>query len=283
MKTLQSSLFVTLIAIASGAFAGGDDIGRTTEKELHVVLSAGFGKITVERGSSSKIFSTERTDAKEGGVRADYSIRNRTGFLEIELDGEQKREGEKKRGVHIAFGGEWTLKFCDAIPVSFDIQLGVAKGVIDLSGLQVKDFNLECGASDVLVSFDEPNVVSMDELNIECGVSKFEARNLGNANFKRFKFQGGVGAATLDFSGALKEEKIEADIEVGLGVCTIILPRDAGAKILYEDTFASRISLTKDIHATDENEYISDNFKSARSRIMLKVSAGFGSVKVKRK
>jgi hypothetical protein len=265
--------------------AGGSQIGRTTEKELNVVLSVGFGEITVERGSSEKIFVASRSDDNGGpqNVVVDYSIRNRTGFLEVELGEEKKAEGEKRRGVHLDIGGDWKMKFCDAIPISFDLQLGVAKGVIDLSGLSVKDLNLSCGASDVVVMFNEPNSVPMNELTIECGVSRFEARNLGNANFKRFKFQGGVGAATLDFGGAMQEENVEADVEVGLGVCTIIVPYDVGAKVLYEDSFASRISLAKDIHGSNENEYLSDNFKNARSRIVLNVSAGFGSIKIKRK
>jgi hypothetical protein len=265
-----------LFFVTPFVFAGGDEINRTTEKELHVVLSAGFGKITIERGPSEKILSSERSDDKSDGFSMDYNVRNRTGYLEIQL-------GEEKKGVHIEFGGEWTLRFTDAIPISFDIEMGVAKGRIELAGLQVKDFNLSCGASDVTLTCDEPNPMPMNEMSIESGVSKFTGRNLGNANFKRFRFQGGVGTATLDFDGEKLGEKVEADIEVGLGVCTIVLPKDVGTKIFYEDSFVSRISLAKDIHAADENEYISDNFKNARSHIVMNVGAGLGSVRVKRK
>jgi hypothetical protein len=274
---------VGLCLMAPLALAGGDGINRTTEKELHVVLSAGFGKITIERGPSDKIFSSERSDDKSHGFSTVYNVRNRTGYLEIELGEEKKREGEKKKGVHITFGGEWTLRFTDAIPISFDIELGVAQGRIELAGLQVKDFNLSCGASDVTLTCDEPNPIPMNEMSIECGVSKFTGQNLGNANFKRFRFQGGVGAATLDFDGEKLAEKVEADIEVGLGACTIVLPREVGTKIYYEDSFVSHISLANDIHGSDENEYISDNFKNARSHLVLNVRAGMGSVKVKRK
>ena len=273
-----------LVALASPAIAGGKGIGRTTEKELNVVLSASFGKVIVEKGPAEQIFSSERSDDKESPHEfvTEYNIRNRTGYLEISL-GEATRDKEKRKGIHFDVGGEWTMKFSDALPVSFDIELGVAKGVIDLSGLQVKDFNMSCGASDVVIIFDSPNPIAMDEMTIESGVSKFEGRKLGNANFKHFRFQGGVGAATLDFSGAYKDETIEGDIEVGLGVCTIILPNDIGAKVLNEESLVSRISLAKDIRSSGEGEYVSDNFKNAHARIILNVSAGLGSVKVKRK
>lgn len=273
---------VSLACVSPAVLAGGNDINRTTEKELHVVLSAGLGKVTIERGPSEKIFSSEHSNANRVLV-TNYNVRNRTGYLEIELGEQAKREGETKKGAQIEFGGEWTLRFTDAIPIAFDIELGVAKGRIELAGLQVKDFNLSCGASDVVVSFDEPNPIPLNEMSIECGVTKFAGLNLGNANFKHFRFQGGVGTATLDFDGERVAEKVEADIEVGLGVCTIVLPKEVGTKIFYEDSFVSRISLARDIHGSDVNEYRSENFKNARSRIIFNVGAGLGSVKVKRK
>lgn len=273
-----------LAAVASGGEESS--IGRTTEKELNVVLSSSFGKIIIGRGESEKIVACQLFGTEERSVdfQSDYNIRNRVGYLDLSL-GEERRDGDHKKGslkLSDITDNQWQLKFSDALPIAFDIELGVAQGKFNLTGLQVKDFTMSCGASDVLVSFDAPNTATLNEMNIECGVGKFEGRNLGNANFKHFRFEGGVGAATLDFSGKIQSE-VDVDVQVGMGVCTIILPRDVGTRIQYEESLVSRIDLARDIHTSGENQYISDNYKTASGRMNIRIDAGLGSVRVKRR
>ena len=184
------------------------EVGRTTEKELKVTLTSSFGSVIINRGVSEKILIITNASKEHGDpkIAMDYAIRNRVGFMDLAL-GEGSREGSGHRaGFKLSNfeGGKWFLKFSDAVPISFDVELGVGKGDFDLSGLQVKDFNLSTGASDVSLAFDEPNKGSIDNLSVESGVSKFDGRNLCNANFKRFHFQGGVGAYTLDFGGSFR-------------------------------------------------------------------------------
>ncbi len=279
---LLCAAFLLMASIASGGEEGS--IGRTTEKELNVVLSSSFGKIIIGRGESEKIVAGQLFGSEEKSVdfQTDYNIRNRVGYLDLSL-GEEKREG-KKSSIKLSdiTNNKWQLKFSDALPIAFDIELGVAKGEFNLTGLQIKDFTMSCGASDVLVRFDAPNTATMNEMNIECGVGKFEGRNLGNANFKHFRFEGGVGTATLDFSGKIQSE-VDVDVQVGMGVCTIILPEDVGTRIQYEESIVSRIELARDIRTTGGNQYISDNYKTASGRMNIRIDAGLGSVRVKRR
>lgn len=281
-------VFIALCALPAGGFAGdaGTTIGRTTEKEVRVVLSASFGKVTVEKGEPEKIFHAEGRDNHSNipTLVTDYAVRNRVGYLDISLGSGAKETKDRKSSFKLSefTGGDWRLAFTDVIPVSFDIELGVAKGRFDMTGLMVKDFNLSCGASDVVLTFDEPNTATIEVLNIECGVSKFEGRKLGNANFKRFLFQGGVGTATLDFSGELRSE-VDVDIELSVGVCTIVIPEAVGVRVFSADSPISRISLDKGLYEEAEGRYLSENFKSAAARMNVRVEAGLGSISVKRK
>ncbi len=277
-----SALF--LVSLATSGEEGS--IGRTTEKELNVVLSSSFGKLIIGRGESEKVVAGQLFGSQQITVdfQTDYTIRNRVGYLDLSL-GEERTENDHKRGsikLSELTKNTWQLKFSDALPIAFDIELGVAKGDFNLTGLQVKDFTMSCGASDVLVRFDKPNTATMNEMNIECGVGKFEGRNLGNANFKHFSFEGGVGAAILDFSGKIQSE-VDVDVQVGMGVCTIILPEDVGTRIQYQESIVSRIELAHDIRTTGENQYISDNYKTASGRMNIRIDAGLGSVRVKRR
>jgi hypothetical protein len=291
MKTdkVHIATAVTILTFAFFAFAlsgesGAKEVGRTTEKELNVVISMPFGKLLINKGEPEKIFVGELLGGESASheLLFDYHVRNRVGFLDLSL-GDPNEGNHKKGSLKISefTGSKSQMNFSTAIPISFDIELGLARGVFDLSGLQVKDFSLSCGASDVVIAFDSPNGTSLEEMNIECGVGKFEGRNLGNAKFKHFRFEGGVGSATLDFSGKISKE-VDVDVQVGMGICTIILPREVGARIFYEESIVSRIDLAKDIRTDSDNQYTSDNYKSASARMNIRIEAGMGNVKIKR-
>jgi hypothetical protein len=262
------------------------EIGRTTEKEMKVVLSTSFGNVSIAKGEPEKMVVAQSTPGHggPGPMNIDYSIRNRIGYMDIELGEDARGDEGSKSGFKLAHfnSGTWYLKFSDAVPISFDIQLGVGKGNFEFAGLQIKDLNLSTGAAEVRLSFNDPNQSSIDNLNIESGVSTFEGRNLGNANFKRFRFQGGLGSYTLDFSGEINRE-VDVDVEIGVGVCTIIVPPGVGARIAYEKSWVSRLDYDTDFHSSGENEYLSDNYADAVSRMNIRINSGMGSIRVRRR
>lgn len=262
------------------------EVGRTTERELNVVLSAAFGNISISRGESEKILTVRASHKDNGPVKMgiEYEVRSRVGYANVTLgEGDPEETGRKRWfDVHGFDGNSWNLRFTDAIPISFDIELGIGKGAFDLSGLRVKDFNLSAGASAVEISFAQPNTSSLDNMNIESGVGTFTGRKLGNANFRHLRFQGGLGACTLDFSGALQNE-VDVDVEVGLGLLSIVIPEGIGAKIFYEKNWISRLDADSDFRSAADNEYLSENYSSAAGKMNIRIQSGLGSVKVKRR
>jgi hypothetical protein len=293
MNLVRHIVAVTLVGTLGLAAASGQspqpadsrsrEIGRTTEKEIKVVLSSSFGTLAIEKGEPEKIVIVDtRSGDGTPPVRIDYSIRNRVGYMDVAL-GETDGEGEGKGGMRFSDLGKakWDLRFSDAVPISFEVELGAGTGTFDLSGLDIKDFNLSTGASEVSLAFDEPNKSRIENLNIESGVSQFEGRNLGNANFHRLKFQGGVGSYHLDFSGSLNQE-VDVDAEVGLGVLTLIIPDNIGARIFYQKSWMSSIALDADFRSTGEGEYTTDNYSNAAGKMNIRLDSGLGSIKIRR-
>jgi len=283
MKTVLGAI-ATLLILSAGASAGPGqetrDIGRTTERELNVVLSASFCSLTISKGEPEKVVILESaTESDDARVDIAYALRNRVGYLEITL-GDMS---EDKAGIGFSNfdRGRWTLKLTNAVPISLDVELGVGSGRFDLGGLQLKDFNLSTGASDVRLSFEEVNAATIEDINIESGVGSFAASNLGNANFKRLRFQGGVGSCTLDFNGKLETE-VDVDAEVSLGMLTIIVPDEVGARILYDKNLMSHIDLDRDFSSSGEDEYMTENYESARGRMNIRISSGMGNISVRR-
>lgn len=268
----------------TGAVSPTREIGRTTERELSVVLSSSFGTVSIVPGQPEKILIVQNLKGNPARSFAmDYAIRNRVGYLDLNLgEPEVREEGGDEKTTGAAFQqGPWELQLSPDIPVSLDVELGIGKGEFRLGGLQVKDFTLSTGASDVTLSFDSPNAGTIENINIESGLSRFQARNLGNANFKHLRFQGGVGSYLLDFSGSLTSE-VDVDLEVGLGVVTVVIPSNVGARIVYDETWMSSIDLDPDFRTAGDNIYTTSNLGTAAGRMNLRVNSDVGSVKVRR-
>jgi hypothetical protein len=260
------------------------EIGRTTEKELKVVINTSFGSLRIAQGDPTKVVVMESKKQQFGEFNYDYTVRNRVGYMDLTLgQGDTYNDEGQHARLHFANlkSGEWAFQFCNAIPISFDVELGVGKGDINLSGLQVKDLNLSTGASDVVLAFDQPNRATIENMNIEAGVSKFEGRNLGNANFRHFRFQGGVGTFKLDFGGEPAHE-VDVDVQVGMGILTMVIPQAIGARVLYEKNWISRIECPDDFSSSGDNEYVSSNYESAKGKMIIRVESGVGNVRIKR-
>lgn len=259
------------------------EIGRTTEREIKVVLASSFGNVTISKGEPGKIVSVTSQNAPDESphMAVDYTVRNRIGYLEINLGKDSEADDE---GLHIGnlSRGHWTLQFSNELPISFDIELGVGRGEFDMSGLQVKDLNLSTGASEVDLNFSERNALEIENLTIESGVSRFDGHNLLNARFKNFHFQGGVGSYALDFGGPLRTE-VQVDVEVGLGFVTLTVPREVGARVLYEKNWASRLDCDEDFEQNEDNEYLSTNYYRAPGKMNITLDSGLGSIKVRRR
>jgi hypothetical protein len=275
----KAAVVLLLLGGSATVFGGGSkEIGRTTENEVNILLSSSFGSVSISRGEPDVIFRAEPSDEGDHPrINVSYTVRNRVGYLEISL-GEDAGDVEDHWGAH---EGPWNITFCDAIPLSFDIELGVGKGEFDLSGLQVKDFTLSSGASEVTVDFDEENNSLIERMSIETGVSKFTGNNLGNANFRQFRFEGGVGSYYLDFGGNLSREA-DIDIEVGLGMLTLVVPQSVGARLSYDQSWVSRLDCDKGFRLVNEGEYETDNYTDASGKLNIRVESGLGSVKIKR-
>jgi hypothetical protein len=261
------------------------EIPVTNERELKVDLEAGFGNIHIQKGSANQLFAID-IDAdlkKDASEYIDYSNRDETGYLSINTtDALKETRDKKKHSLHISGfeDNNWLMRFTDAVPISFDIELGMGRGEIDLTGLQIKDLNLSTGASSVSLRFDEKNKTSIDNITIETGLSKFKAYGLSNANFDNLKFEGGVGSYLLDFGGELQRE-VDVDIQIGLGSITLIIPDEIGAKVYYEKSWVASIDLPKYYEENEENTYFSKNYYNAKGRLNFHIEAGLGNVTIK--
>jgi hypothetical protein len=261
-------------------------IPLSDERELKVTVEAGYGTVEISKGDASNVLDANIETESEQHLPEliNYSKRNGIGYLDVSVNADKQVREENSSHSFTLSGFEsnyWNMRFTDAVPISFDVELGLGKGNFDFTGLRVKDLNLSAGASSVYLKFDAPNKNVIEDMTIESGLSKFHGDRLCNANFNHMRFEGGVGSYILDFGGELKKE-VDVDIEVGLGSLTIIIPENIGARIIYEKNWISHIELHRSIAEAEENNYYTSNYASAKGKMNMRVEAGFGSVKIKR-
>lgn len=255
----------------------------SNERELKVNVESAFGKLVIGKCDDVNVFSYDILRNQKLGDPINeikYSIVDRIGYLEIPVP-ESERPKKKTFNIGSLETEKWILDLTGRVPISMDIQLGAGKGSFDFTGLKIKDLDISTGASSVTIMFNKLNQQTIENLNIETGVSQFRAYNLSNANFNKLKFSGGIGSYELDFSGELNKE-VDVDIEIGLGSITILIPKYAGAKVYYEKNWVSNIDIDKDFDEEQNNEYVTSNYSDVKGKLNIQIEAGFGSVKIKR-
>ena len=267
---------------AGDALAGGNDtktitrtIKREGEKHVTVIVDIGAATIDLRRNSTGDILNA-RVEYDPDEVRTDISYDRKGDGGELYLVSERRDKGldVDEEDNH------WDLEFGDQIPISFEIDVGACEGDFDFSGLRVGGLDMDVGASSINVDFGKPNPERISKIRIEVGASEMEINGLGNANFEKLSFDGGVGDFTLDFSGDFGH-RAYVNVDVGLGSLKILVPRNAGVQIKSSSSFLSSLSIDEDdFEEVEDDLYESDNFGKAEKELVFDIDVGLGSVEV---
>jgi hypothetical protein len=245
------------------------------EKHLTVKMDIGAGIIDLGRNRTGDILNAEvEYDPEKIRVDIDYERDEDEGELHLKSE-------SKDKGLDLdTEDNYWFLEFGDRIPISFEIDVGACEADFDFTGLKIDHLDMDLGASSVEVEFRKPNSERISKINIDVGASELTISGLGNANFDRLSFDGGVGDFTLDFSGEF-EHRAYVDIDIGLGSLTILVPKDAGVQIKSESSFLSSFSIDKhDFDEVEDDLYESDNFGETEKELVFNIEVGLGSVEV---
>ncbi|MBN2365035.1 MAG: hypothetical protein EH225_02870 [Calditrichaeota bacterium] len=285
MKIIITLLMFLFI---SSVYPADKDRGRVMEeepvgKEKIVMVSIKYGNGFIDIGKSN------RENVYEGefiykGYRPDikYKVIGEEGYLDIYFSGDVSKgdDEEKSRRINSfdeLYDNEMMLKFNPEIPMNLDFDFGVIKGDLDLSGLSLKNIDLEVGVSKTEIFFLEPNPVVMESFSIEGGVGKLNIEKIGNARLREFNFEGGIGSYELDFSGEYKEN-MEAKIELGMGKLVLYLPTEIGTRITVDKTFLSSFSID-DVYKNGD-VYTNDRWEKTRYNLDLNIETGPGKIDV---
>lgn len=280
---LITALICPLLWAGEDLIVERKDIPYNGEKELDVDIEFGLGKLELRSNHGKRhILNYEIQYSRDYfRPRIDYKRVGDRGKLML-VSTHKEREGfwghMKKSDAGKMENNYWKTAFIRSVPTTFDIEMGLGKGQLDFTDIQVSDLSLECGMSDVVIEFNERNARSIRYLVIETGLGNVEAYGLGNANTERFDIECGLGSTTLRFDGKL-QNNIKGKVTVGLGSVNLQIPDNVGVQFEAESSFLSSIDFSG-FRQIDENLYRSRNWRDASRRMYFIIEIGLGSVDI---
>jgi hypothetical protein len=241
-------------------------LGET--KSVAVDVLFGAGELEMSAGDTDDLFrGTFLYNVDEWEPQVSYE----DGKLVIQQGDDEESWGwPGDEGVR----NEWDLKFSPETVLDMDIQAGAGRGELDLTSLQIEKLDVDLGAGDFTLSFDEPNPAEMSRFTLDVGAASLEINGIGNASPEDMVVQGGAGEITLDLTGDWARS---ADIEVtaGFGELNLRLPDDVGVKVDVTGGLANIETLG--LRRSDD-AYVNDAYGEAELELTIAVTTGVGRV-----
>jgi len=235
-----------------------------TSKPIDLTFSFGAGKIKLQPSAQDALVSGTATynvmDFKPVIETTGSQVEIKQGNLEIK--GIPNFEKDIKN--------DWDLKIAEGTPLNLKINAGAYSGRYEFGGLSLENLEITDGASDVNVSFSEPNPSEMKTLRYNTGASNVTLEGLGNANFSTMTFKGGAGNYKLDFAGEIQQDAV-VSIDSGVSTVTIVVPEGVPAQVTFEgglsnvETFGGW---------TQSGDLYSQDGSGAKLTIIVKLGAG---------
>ena len=169
---------------------------------------------------------------------------------------------------------EWALEFSPEVPLAMDIKAGAGEGQVDLTGLQIEQLDLDLGAGDFAVRFDEPNEADLQAFTIDTGASRLQVVGVGNASPGEMTVQGGVGDISVDLTGDWVRAS-DVTIIAGVGELTVRVPADVGARVQVEGGLSNVEATGLDQSA---GAYVNDAYGETEFALEITITAGIGQV-----
>lgn len=240
------------------------------ERALAVEVQYGAGRLSVAPEASDLMYRMEmRYDEERWRPVTEYGREG--GRLRLGLAGVRGHEEIRSRAEDYA-----RVSLTPSVPMDLDLEFGAGRADVELGGLSLRSLELSTGASETRLSFSRPNRVAAKAVRISAGAASVEVMSLGNARAESFQFEGGLGEATLDFTGTWTRSA-RATIHMGVGSVRLRLPRGLGVRV-EKDSFLASFDAPGMVKRG--NAWFSRDYEAAPHKLEIAIDAAIGSIRI---
>lgn len=253
------------------AFTASRAVGR--ERQLRATLDFGAGTVRLAPASAGQLYRMQlRYDAERYAPVQQYEPRN--GILRLGL------ESVGKGGMRVSSRNQLAqsadVAFSASVPLSLTANLGASEARLDLGGLTLTEFALRSGATRGTVDFSAPTRGTCRSATLSVGATEITVLHLANAACGEVRIDGGVGRASLDFSGQWRRNA-RVVIDLAMGSITLRIPRGTGVRLVAE-RFLSRIDA--DGLEKQGNIWTTPGFDGAARKIDVELKTAMAGVNI---
>lgn len=273
-KIISAILVLALASMACGFsvdLPGRATAGPETEETIIVAIpESGEARLSLSFGAGKLTVSPDAGGENLVEGTAVYNVETLKPQILENGDSIEIKQGEfEGLPPFDDMKNEWDLRLNDT-PLELAIQAGAYEGTLELGGLALKSLTVKDGASNVDLSFRQPNQAEMSLLRYETGASDVTLTGLGNANFATLSFSAGAGNYTLDFSGELQRDAV-ATIEAGLGDLSLVIPENTNAVVTVE---GAAVNINHSSNWSQNGREYTQSGSGPRLTIVVEMSAG---------
>jgi hypothetical protein len=235
---------------------------------MTVEVEYGAGELEVRPAAEGMLYNMELR----------YDEERAEPVVEFDADARRLVLGAHSRGGsgRIREGSTARISLTDRVPLDLGLHFGAGEANLDMGGLRIRNLDVETGASQTKIEFGQPNPIRAEEVELSAGAAELEVVGLGNLRAERVSFQGGVGATTLDFSGAWQGDAT-ATVKMGMGSVVLRFPRSLGVRI-NRSSFLT--SFDAEGMVRRDGSYFSENWDRSEHQLTVDVEAALGSIEI---
>jgi hypothetical protein len=230
------------------------------------------GELQIQAGDGSKVYDLDLHYNELGYTpEVDFERNGDRSSLKINLEGEGTsfiNSDENRMNLHLH----------PDVELDLESNTGVGESDLNLTGMKISRLVLHSGVGETRLAMLEANQTSCELVEVVSGVGELDVIGLGNFNFSRLRFKGGIGESTLEFSGDW-DEIGSVSIEVGVGEIDILIPRDIGAELTVSKGLFSDYDI--DGFTKRGDVFFSDNMDRVDKTVQIEVRSGLGEVNVR--
>lgn len=244
------------------------------ERTLRAAIEFAAGTLVLRAAPPGQLYVFRlRYDAERFEPLGSYDARG----AEVRLGVSSTRRGGVRVSRRDALPQTALVELSPAVPLSLDASLGAAESRLELGGLMLADLSLKTGASRTEVRFSAPARGDCRNAFVASGAGEVEIQQMGNSGCRYWRFDGGVGAVTLDLSGKWKDDA-RLVMQMALGGTTLQLPRGGpGVQIRVSGFLAGFEGAGFEKRG---KSWVSPGYDRAAAKVDVEVTGALGGVKV---
>jgi hypothetical protein len=257
--------------------------------EIRLSLKANSGNCFIKPSQESDIlnvYSNQTESAYSHNFRKEILGKTCEVFLNLE---EVHGEGFGQTISTRFFGNSsraanekiWKMYLTEDKPYILEMNYGVGKANVDLSGLSIKTLKITTASADVIVGYFSAleNQQEMDTFSVKVDVGSINVRNLNLAKARNLYADVGFGSMTLDFSNTpVIGSKINGS--VGAGNLYILLPsEDTPVLIKIKDSWLCTVKMPASLKKVSENSFANTAYtKNAKNALVFDLDVSLGNI-----